>query len=223
MCQCLCDFWIFHRTLFEYINVMATGGFDLFGSAIDNNDCNLFREYRQCCYSMFNTKYSLRMIHIQNCPILQIPETPLWLLSKNRPDDAQKSLQWLRGWVSKDVIAEEFNQLQRYSERSQSCNICVKQKKECTHQEKATLKSKFAELIRKRTLKPFGLVFFLFFLSQFTSMGMRPYIVQIFEAYKTPIQADLATVSSLPLSLKYYKTFRFRIGHVVGATIKWRI
>lgn len=124
-------------------------------------------------------------------------------MSKNRADDAQKSLQWLRGWVSKDIIAEEFNQLQRYTERSQSCNVCAKQKRECTHQETPTLKSKFAELIRKRTLKPFGIVFFLFFLSQFTSLGMRPYTVQIFEAYKTPIQADLATVSSSHYHLKF--------------------
>lgn len=119
----------------------------------------------------------------------------MWLLSNNRGDDAEKSLQWLRGWVPKESIVTEFNQLQRYSERSKSCNVCVKQKQTCSHQQQVTLKGKLAELIRKRTLKPFGLVIFLFFLSQFTGLATRPYIVQIFEAYKTPIQADTATVS----------------------------
>lgn len=120
----------------------------------------------------------------------------MWLLSKNRKDDAEKSLQWLRGWTTKEVVAKEFAQLQRYSERSKSCNICMKQNQTCQHQEKLTMKAKMIELTRKRTLKPFFLVIFLFFLAQFTGFGaMRPYLVQILKAYKTPIKADQATVN----------------------------
>lgn len=119
----------------------------------------------------------------------------MWLLSKDRKEDAEKSLQWLRGWTTKEGVAKEFAQLQRYSERSKSCNLCVKQDQVCLHQEKMTTKGKFAELTRKRTLKPFFIVIFLFFLAQFTGFSaMRPYMVQVLKAYRTPIEADQATV-----------------------------
>lgn len=100
--------------------------------------------------------------------------------------------------MPEENVANEFEKLQRYSERSKSCNSCVKQNQICSHQEKITIKGKMAELMRKRTLKPFGIVMCLFFLAQFTGIAaMRPYIVQIFKAYQTPIEADRATVSSL--------------------------
>jgi hypothetical protein len=44
-----------------------------------------------------------------------MPETPIWLLSRGRYEDAEKALCWLRGWVTPDVVREEFNQLVIYS------------------------------------------------------------------------------------------------------------
>lgn len=41
-----------------------------------------------------------------------VPESPHWLLLKNRTDDARKSLAWLRGWVSIDRIEIEFRSIQ---------------------------------------------------------------------------------------------------------------
>lgn len=37
-----------------------------------------------------------------------VPESPYWLISKNRIDDAKKSLAWLRGWTIPDHIDDEF-------------------------------------------------------------------------------------------------------------------
>ncbi|XP_018912975.2 facilitated trehalose transporter Tret1 isoform X2 [Bemisia tabaci] len=48
--------------------------------------------------------------------ISQVPETPTWLLSKGRNEEAKKSLQWLRGWVPVGLIMDEFDQLKRYNE-----------------------------------------------------------------------------------------------------------
>lgn len=122
----------------------------------------------------------------------QIPETPQWLLSKNRVKEAENSLCWLRGWAPREVVAEEFNQLKEHSERSKSCNLCIKQNVKCAHP-LPTLAEKFAELKRKQTLKPFAIIISLFFISQFSGVwSMRPYIVQIFKAYESPISPDNA-------------------------------
>jgi hypothetical protein len=121
------------------------------------------------------------------------------LLSKNRPAAAKKSLQWLRGWAPEHDIAQEYDDLQRHSERSKSCNLCIKKNIQCTHQCQPTMREKFAELKRKQTLKPFAIVMGLFFLAQFSGVfAMRPFIMQIFKAYNSPIEPDrTAAIMSL--------------------------
>ncbi|XP_069675807.1 facilitated trehalose transporter Tret1-like [Periplaneta americana] len=47
--------------------------------------------------------------------VSQMPETPIWLLSRGRVKDAERSLCWLRGWVTPDVVKEEFSQLVKYN------------------------------------------------------------------------------------------------------------
>ncbi|KAJ4449191.1 hypothetical protein ANN_00588 [Periplaneta americana] len=46
--------------------------------------------------------------------VFQMPETPIWLLSRGRVKDAERSLCWLRGWASPEDVKEEFEQLIRY-------------------------------------------------------------------------------------------------------------
>lgn len=124
----------------------------------------------------------------------QIPETPLWLLSKKRDADALKSLQWLRGWVSAQAVRREFGEIKRYSETSNSCIACQKADVRCPHPP-ADLREKVRELMRKRTLRPFVLIIVCFTITQFSGLtSMRPYMVQIFEAYGVPIDPNWATV-----------------------------
>jgi SP family facilitated glucose transporter-like MFS transporter 8 len=54
-----------------------------------------------------------------------MPETPIWLLSRGRYEDAEKALCWLRGWVTPDVVREEFNQLVMYSNAVNKTNFPV--------------------------------------------------------------------------------------------------
>lgn len=122
-----------------------------------------------------------------------MPETPLWLLSKNRLADAEKSLQWLRGWVPKAAVNDEFQALQRYSHRSQSCAMCIQHNQRvCTHAA-PTFVEKLREFRRKHTLKPFFIVSALFVIAEFSgTTGMGPFIAQIFATYQTPIAPDQA-------------------------------
>lgn len=124
----------------------------------------------------------------------QVPETPLWLLSKKRDEEALVSLQWLRGWVSPKAVETEFSEMKRYSETSNACVACHKEAVKCSHPP-ADLREKIKELSRKRTMRPFAIVIFCFAISQFSGMtSIRPYMVQIFKAYAIPIDANWATV-----------------------------
>lgn len=124
----------------------------------------------------------------------KVPETPIWLLSKSRHDEAMKSLQWLRGWVSPAAVTKEFKSLERYSAMSNSCLSCEKLETKCEHPA-PTFIEKMRDVLRKRTLKPLFLVTFLCFVMQFCGIfAMRPYIVQILHAFGVPMDPKTTTV-----------------------------
>lgn len=126
--------------------------------------------------------------------IFFIPETPFWLLARDRKEEALKSLQWLRGWVPAREVEKEFSEMQRYSKFSTKCTPCQKSEKDCDHPAPG-FRDKLKELARKRTVKPIMLVTVFFAIAQFSGMaGMRPYLVQIFQAYGAPVESSYATV-----------------------------
>ena len=101
-------------------------------------------------------------------------------------------MRWLRGWVSTDVIAHEFYELEKHSERSKSCDLCIRQNLMCVHPS-PTMIEKCSEMKRKRTLKPFTVIIALFLIVQFTGIAsMSPFMVQIFKSYQSPIPSDKA-------------------------------
>lgn len=94
--------------------------------------------------------------------------------------------------MPKSTVSNELQSLQRQCERSTSCNECTRQSLKCGHPP-PTLPQKYLELLRYRTLKPFVIVMLLFFLADFSgSLSMRPFYVQIFKAYESPISPDRA-------------------------------
>lgn len=150
---------------------------------------------------MLGSFFSWRVVAFTSAaiPILSIlmaffvPETPIWLLSKNRNDEAKQSLQILRGWVSTESISTEFKQLQQISQLSSACADCLKSNIKCQHPA-PTLIDKFKDMTRKRSLKPFFLVTMACAFMQFTAMfAMRPYIIPILSAFGILLDANLTT------------------------------
>lgn len=124
----------------------------------------------------------------------KVPESPIWLVSKNRLGAAQKSLQVLRGWVSIKCITPELDQLKHISEMSATCVDCEKSGIKCVHPP-STVIDKFKDMTRKRTLKPFFLVAIMFLFMQFSGMfAMRPYIVLVLNAHGIALDANFTTV-----------------------------
>lgn len=121
-----------------------------------------------------------------------IPETPLWLLGHGKTVEAEKALCWLRGWVPKEAVAEEFQALQRYSARFNSCGLCIKLNQVCSHSS-TTIGERLAEIKRKKTLKPMFIVMSLVVIFQFARIVVMPaYVLQIFRAYGSPVAPDKA-------------------------------
>ncbi|XP_063708964.1 facilitated trehalose transporter Tret1-like [Culicoides brevitarsis] len=125
---------------------------------------------------------------------LFIPDSPYWLLSKNREKDAFKSLQWLRGAANEEIVIQEFSEMKFYNENANKCIPCQKKRVTiCSHTE--SFREKAKEMLRKRTLKPFLLVLSFFTFYQLSGMhAMRSYLVQLFETFDSPIDSNWASV-----------------------------
>lgn len=105
-----------------------------------------------------------------------MPESPLYWVSKNRIDDATKSLKWLRG--NSYDYGEELTELQDDLERSRAEKISV-----------------WTALRRPATIQALIVIIGLMFFLQLSGINIVIfYTSSIFEAANTGIDAELATI-----------------------------
>lgn len=94
-----------------------------------------------------------------------VPESPYWLYSKGRVEDAHKSLQWLRGWVPFATVEHEFSEIAFSVERERAEMKAMKHEpKNCCSRIKPFGKQSF--------IAPFVLIVSAFFIGHFS--GMTP-------------------------------------------------
>lgn len=121
-----------------------------------------------------------------------MPESPSWLLLRNRQAHAEESLRWLRGWVNEDAIRDEFSDLKRFQAIAQQCCECEKNKVICNHPP-PSVSDQIRQLLHRRTFHPLVLMFVLYFLAYFGSYSaLRPYYVQVLYYYESPIDPNVA-------------------------------
>lgn len=162
---------------------------------------------------LLGTFFTWRTVALVSCimPIISfislffVPESPHWLLSKKRYDDAKKSIAWLRGWVEESEIEQEYMELIEQTANQQATTTNQNKNEQNTIYSR---KMQHLKLYTKKSfLWPFGIVSFAFFLGHFSGMTtLQTYAVKIFASLNAPIN-------------KYYATIFLGIAEVAGCIL----
>ncbi|XP_063546884.1 facilitated trehalose transporter Tret1-like [Cydia strobilella] len=124
-----------------------------------------------------------------------VPESPHWLVSRKRYDEAKSSLQWLRGWTHSSAVEKELRDIQ----------ALYKNKKVQSEDSNETIREKISYYLERTFLFPFFLVSYCFFIGHFSGMTtLQTYAVSIFQMLEAPID-------------KYYATLILGIVQILGS------
>lgn len=121
------------------------------------------------------------------CLLCFMPESPYWLIMKDKVEDARKNLAWLRGWTTVEAVEEEFKEI-------------YKKQKDSEVRDRSggdgTLVGQLIKIFfKKNFLWPLGVVTLLFFLLHFTGTStLQTFAVKLFATLQAPIDKYHATI-----------------------------
>ncbi|XP_054266805.1 facilitated trehalose transporter Tret1-like isoform X2 [Macrosteles quadrilineatus] len=128
-----------------------------------------------------------------------VPDSPAWLVTKGRVKDAEKAFQWLRGWVSPEMVKEELDTLISYVRNSGQASTRVLNlleyqvvaTEEGTTPSHAT-KSQLEIFLHPSVQRPLRLIVTFFFITSCTSLtAMKPFFVEFLTSLNLPIRPNM--------------------------------
>ncbi|XP_046672093.1 facilitated trehalose transporter Tret1-like [Homalodisca vitripennis] len=133
-----------------------------------------------------------------------VPDSPAWLVTKGRVDDARKAYQWLRGWVSPDVIQEELDALTDYVKQSRGIRVVSSaeykavqtESGECELADNSRMDSKLKIFLHPSVQRPLRIIVLYFFIAACASLcGMRPFFIEVLKDMGVPVDPHLVIVA----------------------------
>ncbi|XP_054266867.1 uncharacterized protein LOC128989036 [Macrosteles quadrilineatus] len=125
-----------------------------------------------------------------------LPDSPAWLVTKGRVKDAEKAFQWLRGWVSPEMVKEELDTLVCYVQETQGkskffqnteYNLVVNDQGNSQPERKPN--PGWRSLLEPEVLIAFRVILSYFFITSCATLyGMRPFFVEVLENLNSSIR-----------------------------------
>ncbi|XP_016844459.1 facilitated trehalose transporter Tret1-like [Nasonia vitripennis] len=125
-----------------------------------------------------------------------IPNSPHWLASKNRIDDAQKSLAWYRGWVNPNTIKSEIETMEsKWNTTLDSSTNVSNNGNAHNYNTIMRLKNTLKPYLNRTFYIPLATSCYIFFINTFGgSHTVQVFSAVLFEKMKSPFETQTATI-----------------------------
>ncbi|KAL5238926.1 hypothetical protein ACI65C_006336 [Semiaphis heraclei] len=128
------------------------------------------------------------ILSVINAAILfKTPDSPMWLMSRGRTEEAKNTFNKLRGGASEDKCAVEFRDMINYASE---INLPTAGEK----QEKSSINDSLYYFIKPETLKPLQLLMIMiFFINLLAGIPYTPYLISVFDKFQVSFHPAWAT------------------------------